>query len=64
MRKAIDCREHPSDQPCSIKISGETDEEVMRAALDHAMSVHGEKDTPELRQGLKSMLREDPESAK
>lgn len=58
-RKVIDCREYPSRTNCSLTITGE-EEEVMRAAVDHAVSVHGEEDTPELRQRLHAMLKDEP----
>jgi hypothetical protein len=46
-----DCRRWPSDTACSLKIIGEQ-EEVIRAAAEHAASVHGHEDTPELRELL------------
>lgn len=59
-RKMIDCRDHPSDKPCSITIAGE-EEEVVRAATEHAISVHGEQDTPELRAMIRQSLKDEPE---
>jgi hypothetical protein len=41
-----------------LKISG-TEEEVLDAAMQHAVSAHGHKNSPELRQQLKTMLREE-----
>jgi predicted small metal-binding protein len=55
-RKSIDCRDHPSEKDCSLKISG-TEQEVLDAAVQHAVSVHGHQDTPELREQIKSMLK-------
>jgi hypothetical protein len=55
-RKFIDCRDHPSERNCSLKISG-TEEEVLEAAVQHAASIHGHQDTPELREQIKSMLK-------
>lgn len=55
-RKYIDCSEHPSDSNCTLKISGNEDE-VMRAAVEHAVSVHGHEDTPEFREQLQSILK-------
>ena len=55
-RKFIDCREHPSEKNCSLRISG-TEEEVLDAAVRHAASVHGHENTPELREQIKSMLK-------
>jgi predicted small metal-binding protein len=58
-RKSIDCRDYPSDKNCSLKISG-TQEEVPDAAMQHAVSTHGHEETPELRQQIKSMLKDEP----
>jgi predicted small metal-binding protein len=59
-RVMADCRRFPSESNCSLTIIGEEDE-VVRAAAEHAASVHGHEDTPELREQLRSML--EPESA-
>jgi hypothetical protein len=56
-RKSIDCRDHPSDKNCSLKISGREDE-VLEAAVQHAISAYGHKSSPELRQQIKSMLKD------
>src|SRR5262249_33060460 len=45
-RKSIDCRDYPSEKNCSLKISG-AEEEVLNAAVQHAISVHGHANTPE-----------------
>jgi Protein of unknown function (DUF1059) len=50
-RVIADCRRWPSDTACSLTIIGEQ-EEVIRAAAEHAASVHGHEDTPELRELL------------
>jgi uncharacterized protein DUF1059 len=57
-RKIIDCRNFPSEKPCSIAISGSEDD-VLELAVLHASSVHGHKDTPEFRQQLRSMLQDE-----
>jgi predicted small metal-binding protein len=57
-RKYIDCRDHPSEKNCSLKISG-TEEEVLDAAVQHAVSVHGHRESAELRQELRSMLKDE-----
>ena len=57
-RKSIDCRDYPSEKNCSLKISG-TEEEVLDAAVQHAASAHGHQNTPELRDQIKSMLKDD-----
>ena len=56
-RKAIDCRDYPSDKNCSLRISG-TEDEVIEAAAQHAAHSHGHQDSPELRQQLRSLLKE------
>jgi predicted small metal-binding protein len=57
-RKSIDCRNHPSEKNCSLKISG-TEEEVLDAAAEHAVSAHGHENSPELRDQIKSMLKDE-----
>ena len=57
-RKSIDCRNHPSEKNCSLAISG-TEEEVLEAAVHHATSAHGHKSSPELRDQLRSMLKDE-----
>ena len=59
-RKFVDCREFPSELNCSLRISGEEDE-VIRAAANHAVDVHGEKDSPELRAQLRGAIKDEPE---
>ena len=59
-RKMADCRRFPSDSNCSLTIIGE-EEEVVQAAAEHSVSVHGHEDTPELREQIKGLL-EDEES--
>ena len=54
-RVMADCRRWPSDTNCSLTIVGEEDE-VIRAAAEHAASVHGHEDTPELREQVRTML--------
>jgi predicted small metal-binding protein len=54
-RMMADCRRWPSDSNCSLTIIGEEDE-VVRAAAEHAASVHGHEDTPEMREQLRQFL--------
>jgi hypothetical protein len=56
-RKAIDCRDYSSENNCSLRISG-TEEEVLDAATQHAIESHGHEDTPDLRDQLRSLLKE------
>ena len=57
-RKMADCREMPSESGCTLMISGE-EEEVVRAASEHAVSVHGHDDTPELKEQIRGMLKDE-----
>ena len=57
-RKSIDCRDYPSEKNCSLKVSG-TEEEVLDAPVQHAVSAHGHENTPELREQIKSILKDD-----
>jgi predicted small metal-binding protein len=57
-RKVADCREFPSESGCSLTISGEEDE-VLRAAAEHAVSVHGHTDGTELREQIRAMLKDE-----
>jgi predicted small metal-binding protein len=58
-RISIDCKDYPNEKNCSLKISG-TEEEVLDAAVQHAVSAHGHEETPELREQIKSMLKDKP----
>lgn len=58
MRKVADCRTMPSESNCTLTISGE-EEEVVRAASEHAVSVHGHEDGEELRRQVRSMLKDE-----
>lgn len=57
-RKVIDCRWFPTEKPCDIAISG-NEEEVLDIAVQHAVKSHGHQDTRELREQLRSMLRDE-----
>jgi plasmid stability protein len=54
-RKIADCRRFESDSNCSLTIIGEEDE-VIAVAAQHAATVHGHQDSPELREQLRAML--------
>ena len=59
-RVFVDCREHPSESNCSLRIAGKS-EEVVEAARQHAVSHHGHADSPELVTMLRGALK--PEAA-
>ncbi|MCX0245701.1 DUF1059 domain-containing protein [Streptomyces drozdowiczii] len=58
-RKIADCRKYPSEMNCSLTIAGE-EEEVVRAASEHAVSVHQHTDSPELREQVRATLEDEP----
>lgn len=58
MRKYIDCREFPSETKCSVAIVADSEEELVNAAVQHAVTVHGEHDTPAFRAEIKKAIHE------
>lgn len=56
-RMSIDCREYPSESNCSVAISADSKKELLDAAVQHAVAVHGHQDTPELREQIGSMIK-------
>ncbi|HWU08221.1 MAG TPA: DUF1059 domain-containing protein [Streptomyces sp.] len=57
-RKTADCRRYPSVSNCTLTLSGEEDE-VVRAAAEHAVSVHAHTDGPELREQIRASLEDE-----
>lgn len=62
-RKYIDCRAYPSEMNCTVMISADSEAELLEAAVQHAVSVHKERDTPELRDELRKLIKETPMTA-
>jgi predicted small metal-binding protein len=58
-RYAIDCRKYPSENNCSVAISADSKKELVDAAVQHAVAVHGHQDTPEFREQLVTMVKQD-----
>lgn len=58
MRKKLDCRLMPSESGCDLMMSG-SEAHLLPAAVDHAVTKHGHKDTPELRAQLRSMMKDE-----
>ena len=57
-RKYIDCRLFPSDTHCSVAISADTEDELVAAATQHAVTVHKHEDSPQLRQQIRASVKE------
>ena len=56
-RKYVDCREYPSESNCTVAMSADSDQELLEAAVQHAVSVHQHQDTPELRAQLQQLFK-------
>ena len=57
-RKFVDCRKVPSEMNCTIAISADSDEELLEAAVQHAVAVHGHEDNEELRAMIRGGIEE------
>jgi predicted small metal-binding protein len=57
-RKFVDCREYPSGVGCTVAISADSEDEVLDAAVQHAVAVHSHEDTPEFREQLRGLIKE------
>ncbi len=56
-RMFVDCRNYPSEMNCTVAISADTKDELLEAAVQHAVAVHGHHDSSELRQELVKMIK-------
>ena len=56
-RVFVDCRDYPSEMNCTVAISADTREELVDAAVQHAVAVHGHHDSPQLREDLAKMIK-------
>lgn len=56
-RMFVDCRDFPSEMNCTVAISADTKNELLDAAVQHAVAVHGHQDSSELRQQLAAMIK-------
>jgi predicted small metal-binding protein len=57
-RKFIDCRDMPSEKKCDLKMSG-SEEHLLPAAVNHAVTAHGHQDTQELKEEIRKMLKDE-----
>jgi predicted small metal-binding protein len=53
----VDCRDYPSEMNCTIAISADSAKELIDAAVQHAVAVHGHQDSPQLREELGKMIK-------
>lgn len=56
-RQYIDCREFPSETNCSVAIAADNERELIDAAVQHAVAVHGHEDTPEFRKMIAGAIK-------
>ena len=56
-RMYIDCRQYPSDIDCSVSIAADNEKELLAAAVQHAVAVHGHQDSPELREQISKLIQ-------
>lgn len=56
-RQYVDCREFPSESKCTVAISADNERELVDAAVQHAVAVHGHEDTPEFRKMIASGIK-------
>jgi predicted small metal-binding protein len=56
-RMFVDCRDYPSEMNCTVAISADTKKELLEAAVQHAVAVHGHRDSPQLRDELAKMIK-------
>ena len=57
-RKYIDCRDFPSVAKCTVAISADSEKELLEIAVQHAVAVHGHKDSPEFCAQLKQAFKD------
>lgn len=53
-RYYIDCRDYPSaDTHCTVALSADSEDELLEAAIQHGIQVHGYQDTTEFREEIR-----------
>jgi predicted small metal-binding protein len=57
-RKFIDCRDFPSEMNCTVAISADSEKELLEAAVQHAVTVHRHQDSTELRNMIRSVIKD------
>ena len=57
-RYYVDCREFPSENNCDLAMAG-SEEHVLEAAAIHAVTAHQHEDTPELRDEIRKLMKEE-----
>ena len=55
-RRYVDCREMPKESRCTVAISADDDEELIEAALEHAVAMHGYRKNDETRAMIRQAI--------
>ncbi|MFK8252174.1 DUF1059 domain-containing protein [Ancylobacter terrae] len=55
-RMFVDCRDVPSEKNCTVAIAADSERELLDAVVQHAVAVHGAKDSPAFRAELKKAI--------
>jgi predicted small metal-binding protein len=55
-RSYLECRGITRAHDCSLSIAADDEQELLEAAVQHLVSVHRERDTPELRRALRERI--------
>jgi hypothetical protein len=61
-RKYIDCREMPSENNCDLTMAG-SEEHLVEAATIHAVTAHQHEDTPQLREEVRGLMKDEVSGA-
>jgi predicted small metal-binding protein len=56
-RMMLDCRDMPSESGCTLAIAGDDVEDLLDAAVQHAVAKHGHDDSDELREAIRGGLK-------
>ena len=62
-RMFIDCRNYPSEKNCTVSIAADSRQELIEAAVQHAVAVHGHSDGPQLREMIGQAIQQDSAAA-
>lgn len=57
-RVHIDCREFPSEMNCTLALVADSEDELLEAAVQHAVAIHKHEDNPEFRAALRKIFKE------
>ena len=57
-RTYVDCREFPSKMNCTVALSAYSESELLEVAVQHVVAQHGHKDSQELRNMLRSAMKD------